>query len=59
VLDIARELGDIGQQAALLGCPQLCRLADGGGEQLVVGEQREPLPLQHEAEMADSLEAGQ
>jgi hypothetical protein len=31
VLDIAREFGDVSQLAALLGCPQLHRPADGGG----------------------------
>jgi hypothetical protein len=46
VLDIARELGNIGQLAALLGCPRLCRPADDGGERLVVSEQRELPPLQ-------------
>ncbi len=59
MLDIACELGDVCQLAALLGGPRLSRPADGGGERLVVHVQREPPTLQHKPEMADGLEAGQ
>jgi hypothetical protein len=59
VLDIARELGDVRQLAALLGGPRLGRPANGGGERFVVRVQREPPTLQHEPEMADCLETGQ
>ncbi|MFO0000361.1 MAG: hypothetical protein ACK559_04470, partial [bacterium] len=47
VLDIAGELGDVRQLAALLGGPRLGRPANGGGERLVVRVQREPPTLQH------------
>ncbi len=59
MLDIAGELGDVCQLAALLGGPRVRRPADGGGERFVVRVQREPPTLQHESEMGDGLEAGQ
>ncbi len=59
VLDIARELGDVRQLAALLGGPRLGRPANGGGERFVVRVQRETPALQHKPKMADCLETGQ
>ncbi len=59
VPDVPCEFRHVAEVAALTGGPRLRRLGEGERERLVVRVQREPPPLQHEAEVPDALYAGQ
>jgi len=59
VPDVRGKFGDIAEVATLAGRPGLCRLVEGEGERLVVGEEREAAALHHEPEVADPGDAGE